>query len=452
MEAEQAQIGAPGVVVGDDEPGGTERTAQERGQTQRDHTESARIAAGARYEPLDLDGAFDRIAAMAARLLQAPMATVSIVGAERISFKATHGLHGVTQVDREPGLCSSAILQDEPYVVTDAAIDPRTAGNALVHGATGVRFYAAAPIITPDGLRLGTVNVLDTHPSQAGADELATLTDLAAVVMDELELHRSALTTRRQEHQLRVRTETLASTLQRSLLPPSLPTVPGLEVASHYHAASKAQVLGDFYDVIALGDGRSAFFLGDVTGHGAAAATVTSQVRYTLRTAALHQHDPAAALEELNTALLLDPNVPQHCTVMFGILQPTPTGGFDITLAGGGHPPALRTHADTGVVEEICPPGGMLVGALPDAEFATCSLHLRAGQTLLLYTDGIIEARPSGEFFGEEGLKTFLRARPGASAHQLVRELTALIENFQPTPSDDVALLALNVSAEVGNH
>ncbi|GAB3298016.1 PP2C family protein-serine/threonine phosphatase [Parasphingorhabdus pacifica] len=417
------------------------------GSDQAAATEAARMAAVARYEILDSppEEAFDRVAAMAARLLRAPIATVSIVDTDRVWFKATHGLDGVGQVGREPGLGASAILQDEPYVVTDAVTDSRTAAHPLVTGGLGARFYAAAPITTSDGHRLGTVNVLDIRPREISDEELATLTDLAAVVMDELELRLSALRALRQERHSRTQVEGFASALQRTLLPPSLPSVPGLELACHYHAASTADVTGDFYDVFALGDGRWAVFLGDVTGHGVSAAAVTSLIRYTLRTAALHHQDPAAVLEELNSALLLDPQVPQHCTVLFGILAPESTGGFDLTLAGGGHPPALLVHAGTGVVEEVCPPGGMLVGALSDAEFATFHLNLQAGQTLLLYTDGITEARPAGEFFDEQRLKKFLADHPHASAGEQINELTALLERFDPAPTDDVALLALSV-------
>ncbi len=155
--------------------------------------EAARLAALSRYEILDTphEGAFDRLAALAARLLDVPLATVSFVDSDRIWFKATHGMEHVAQTEREPGLCASAIEQAEPYVVHDAGTDPCTAENSLVRG-EGIRFYAAAPITTSDGHRLGTVNVLDTRPRQVGDGDLAALADIAALVMDQLEL-RSAL-------------------------------------------------------------------------------------------------------------------------------------------------------------------------------------------------------------------------------------------------------------------
>ncbi|MFF9705349.1 GAF domain-containing protein, partial [Streptomyces griseofuscus] len=152
--------------------------------------EQARIAAVRRYDILDTppDGAFDRVAALAARLFDVPVATVTIVDTDRIWFKAAHGLEGVKEIGRDPGLCGSAILRDDTLLIPDTLLDPVASDNPLVAGEMGVRFYAAAPIITRDGHRLGTVNVLDTKPRAISEDDTAILTDLAAIVMDELEL------------------------------------------------------------------------------------------------------------------------------------------------------------------------------------------------------------------------------------------------------------------------
>jgi sigma-B regulation protein RsbU (phosphoserine phosphatase) len=418
-----------------------------------DSAEATRLSAVARYDILDTppDGAFDRIATLAARLLGTPIGTVSIVDVDRIWFKATHGLAGVRQIGRDPGLCSSAILADVPYVVRDALSDPRTANNPLVHGELGIRFYAAAPIITAEGHRLGTVNVLDTKPRETTEIDTATLEDLAALVMDEFELRLSALTTLRQERELRERSErdrttiaAFASTLQQTLLPPALPQVPGLELACHYYAATPGDVTGDFYDVFALGDGRWAFFIGDVAGHGAPAASVTSLARYTLRAAAFHSRNPADALAELNEVLLMDPYLRECCTLLFGYLTPDPSGAVDVVLAGGGHPPALWLRPG-GMVERVWPKGGMLVGAMRDATFATCRLRLESGHTLLLHTDGLIEAHPGGVLFGEDGLGSFLTSSSTTTAQATITALTTLISGFNPAPTDDVALLALSV-------
>ncbi|HET9114442.1 MAG TPA: sensor domain-containing diguanylate cyclase [Burkholderiales bacterium] len=151
--------------------------------------EIERLSAIRRYEILDTpaDGAFDRLTQLAARLFEVPVAIVSLVDHDRIWFKSHYGL-GVEQIEREPGLCASAILQDEVYTVLDAKIDPRTLVNPLVAGEFGLRFYAAAPLVTQDGFRLGTMCIIDFAPRSLDTAGQQTLRDLAAIVMDEMEL------------------------------------------------------------------------------------------------------------------------------------------------------------------------------------------------------------------------------------------------------------------------
>lgn len=444
--------------------------------------EAHRMDAVRRYSILDTppDGAFDRIAAMAARLFDVPVATVTIVDDKRIWFKAAHGLDGVSETGRDPGLCASAVLRDGTLVIPDPLTDPVACANPLVTGPLGVRFYAAAPIITAEGHRLGTVNIMDTKPRSITEADTATLSDLAAIVMDELELRLAALHAVRQEqhrreaesryaaaeHQraederaAREQTErdkaaiaAFASTLQRTLLPPALPTVPGLELACHYHTASVHNVGGDFYDVFPLDGGRWALFLGDVCGKGAEAAAVTSLTRYTLRAAAQIDPDPVTVLNALNTALLSDVAAgSRFCTAVFGVLTPEETG-FTMTLATGGHPPSyhLRPGSDGAHqvrVEEVRPQGGMLIGAVPGARFAATTLRLKPGEALFLYTDGLTEARTSdGTMIGDDGLGTFLTNHTGPlTAAALVQDAVALIASLPHGAGDDVALLALSV-------
>jgi serine/threonine protein kinase len=151
--------------------------------------EASRLAAVRRYDVLDTppDGAFDRITALAARLFNVPVAIVSIVDFDRIWFKSHHGL-GISEIGRDAGLCASAILSGEPWVVEDATFDPRAMANPLVAGEFGLRFYAGVPLTTRDGHKLGTLCVLDFEPRETSAQDLETLSDLGAMVMSELEL------------------------------------------------------------------------------------------------------------------------------------------------------------------------------------------------------------------------------------------------------------------------
>ena len=156
-------------------------------------TEQQRLDAVRRYDILDTppDGAFDRITALAARLLHVPVAIVSVVDHDRIWFKSRHGLN-VAEVGREAGLCASCILQEGPWIVSDARQDPRALANPLVAGAFGAQFYLGIPLRTHDGFNLGTLCVIDFKPRMASEEDVATLTDLAALVMSELELRLSA--------------------------------------------------------------------------------------------------------------------------------------------------------------------------------------------------------------------------------------------------------------------
>jgi two-component sensor histidine kinase len=155
--------------------------------------EEKRIAAVRRYDILDTppDGAFDRITALAARRFGVPIAIISIVDDDRIWFKSHHGLP-VEQIDREPGLCASAILGNDPFLLADASVDPRSLANPLVAGEFGLRFYAGVPLTTSDGYNLGTLCVIDKEPRAIDENQIEDLKDLAAVVMDQIEMQLAA--------------------------------------------------------------------------------------------------------------------------------------------------------------------------------------------------------------------------------------------------------------------
>jgi len=173
--------------------------------------ERERLDAVRRYDILDTppDGAFDRITALAARIFDVPISIVSIVDSDRIWFKSRHGVE-VDEIGRDPGLCASAILHDEPWLVTDAKLDPRTLTNPLVVGQLGLRFYAGAPLTTRDGYNLGTLNVIDTQPREVTRAQIATLVDLAAIVVDELELRLAARRETPRAAEVRVRGDGVA--------------------------------------------------------------------------------------------------------------------------------------------------------------------------------------------------------------------------------------------------
>ena len=156
-------------------------------------TETERLKAVRRYQVLDTppDGAFDRITALAARRFGVPISIISIVDEDRIWFKSRHGVD-VDQIGRDPGLCASAILSNDPHLLPDASIDPRSLANPLVAGDFGLRFYAGVPLTTNDGHNLGTLCVIDKHARPIDQSQIEDLQDLASMVVDQLELRLAA--------------------------------------------------------------------------------------------------------------------------------------------------------------------------------------------------------------------------------------------------------------------
>lgn len=141
-------------------------------------SEEQRLDAVRRYDVLDTppDGAFDRITAIAARLLKVPIAIISIVDHERIWFKSRHGIDA-HQLDRDLGLCASCILQEDAWIVRNGKTDARALANPLVAGEAGIQFYLGIPLRTHDGFNLGTLCVLDIVPRTASKEDISHLTE-----------------------------------------------------------------------------------------------------------------------------------------------------------------------------------------------------------------------------------------------------------------------------------
>ncbi len=409
--------------------------------------ESERLRAVRRYDVLDTppDGAFDRVTKLAARQFRVPISIVSIVDTDRIWFKSHHGVD-VEEIGRDPGLCASAILGDEPWVVENAETDPRTMANPLVAGELGLRFYAGAPLTTHDGFNLGTLCVIDDAPREFSAEDAEMLEELAGVVMDELELRLQARRTVSQELALREQAERTARQLQASLLPPELPQVDGVERAALYVPADMAVVGGDFYDMFLVGE-TCVLAVGDVSGKDAAAAAVTGLARHAIRSAAQWAHEPGEVLANLNRTMLLDVgdrDIATFCTVLLAFAEGKGSG-FRLRLACAGHPAPLLIDA-TGRSTEIAvegPPAGWF----EDAVFGEIELELEPGASLVMYTDGLSEARRDGQLLGIEAVRGALAGAAG-SADGMLKILRDLITAPEVSVSDDVAVLAFRAQPD----
>lgn len=248
----------------------------------------------------------------------------------------------------------------------------------------------------------------------------------------------------------RERVQLLAATLRRSLVPPILNPPEGLLAAALYHTASADDVGGDFYDLFPLTRRKWGIFLGDVSGKGAGAAAVTSLTRYTLRAAAAYNDDPTSVLHNLDSVLQHEfhGDDPRYCTVIFGVITPD-ADGFAVELASGGHPPALLFPA-SGQPRYLHTSGGQGVGIIRKPRFVSTTVHLGPGDTLMMYTDGLTEARvgPHRRFDDDDDLVAFARRHTPTDAPRAVDAVRGLLESFGDGLEDDTAVIALSVPTE----
>jgi PAS domain S-box-containing protein len=251
----------------------------------------------------------------------------------------------------------------------------------------------------------------------------------------------------------------IARVLQRSLLPPHLPEIPGVEVGAEYLSVGEAsEVGGDFYDLINSVEDGWICAIGDVRGKGVEAASVTALARYTIRAVTLKNDRPSEVLAALNEAMLRQLPEDRFCTTACVRLEPQDgSAGVGVDVSRAGHPPPLLVRPE-GAVEEVgC--SGRVLGVFPDAELRDTSLRLMPGEALVLYTDGVTEARsPDGDFFGEGRLRHLLSSCAGCDAVTFARRVKGAVLDFQEGyQRDDLAVLVLRASegaapAERGKH
>jgi len=411
-------------------------------ETQRLLAEAGRVLAGS----LDYEETLQRVAWLAVPDL-ADWCMVDVAG--------EHGLERVAVAHADPARADLAAamrgLAIDPGGTTGPAQVART-GRSELHPVVdeahlraaaqsqphlelvlqlGVRSAASVPM-TLRGQRLGVMTLSTTDSGRRlGPDRLAVLEELgrrAALAVDSARLHRQR--------------SAIARTLQNSLLPPALPEIPGIDAAALYRAAGEGiDVGGDFYDVFSVADDEWIAVIGDVCGKGAEAAAVTALARYTIRSAAARRRSPASILEWLNEAMCRQDLAGRFCTITcvhFETSQPA----IRVAAACGGHPPALLRRAG-GTVEELGVPGTLL-GLVPDPQLEDRHGELRAGDALVLFTDGITEARAPQRTIGPGQLRRALGSMPADSSQAIVVQLAALAMGKEGTPPrDDIAVVAL---------
>jgi PAS domain S-box-containing protein len=341
---------------------------------------------------------------------------------------------------REPRRLGRAAALGES-VVLDALPDEllvRVAENdeqLAVLRSLDLRSAIVVPLKVQDRI-LGVLSVAADGSSGRGfhADDLPFIEDLAARAAVAIENSRS--------HQ--ARTE-VAQTLQRSLLPPHLPEVTGLELASRYQSIGDVEVGGDFFDVFPAGDGRWGVVMGDVCGKGVGAASLTALARYTVRAGAIGD-SPAGVLRLLNRAILDAEVGERFCTIAQAIVEPADDGRVRVVLACGGHPLPLLLDA-AGEVRSVGVPG-TAIGLFEEVELSEVEVVLSPGDALALYTDGFTEARSPEGAFDPDLLARALASAAGADAEGIAERVERAVHDFDAgRPRDDRALLVLKVPA-----
>lgn len=340
-----------------------------------------------------------------------------------------HGPHPVAEVIRT----GQTLELDR---LTDNDIDGITTRERERELLRTYRFRSC--IVLPLGARgavLGALTLWIMRPAKTFDDTARRtakrLADRAALALDNARLHEQ------QSH--------IASVLQHSLLPRSLPEINGFEASSRFLAAGEAyEVGGDFYDVFRSGSGTWTAVIGDVCGKGPEAASLTALARYTVRTASSPDNSPSQVLRTLHDSISSERADLRFCTAALARIQ-TPSNGrgsAHLTVALGGHPLPLILRKN-GRVESVGEPGTLL-GALPSPVLADADATLAVGDSLILYTDGMLDVRDRSRD-DPDWLPKELGKAAGKSADQIAERLAqAAIKRHGGQPRDDIAVLVLN--------
>lgn len=406
------------------------------------------------------EGTFDRLASLAAEILDAPLAFVTAVDSERSWYKSLVG--GPVDAQRwgpvEESFCQYVVGADTACFFSDAREDPVARHNPAVQRGEVVA-WAGFPVRTAHGYVLGTLCVVDTKPREWTDRDRQVLETLAEAASAEVSLR----VTLREERSQRARAEqatqqlervnaelaetasraeALATSLSANLLPPRLQSLEGLDVGARFRSAQAQMVTGDFYDVFTASRGRPAAVVGDVVGKGPTAATFASEVRYSVRAEATHSTRPAKVLTAVNRLLHAESSLEeQFATAVYASLRRVGRG-WAVRLGLAGHPRPLVRRTD-GRVEAVGKPG-LPLGMFDSEDVSETQLVLEPGDSLLLYTDGIVEARCGGEEFGEERLREVLAETAASTAEAIVQRIVdAAVAFGGGSADDDMAALAL---------
>ncbi len=300
----------------------------------------------------------------------------------------------------------------------------------------------AADMLRADGGRLPVLLNASLVTSPDGSAHLVRMAIFDATERRSYE--RELVRARDSARAAELRAESLTRTLQRSFIPPTAPEVPGLTIATAYRPAGDgSEVGGDFYDIFPAGPRDWVVALGDVSGKGVDAAVVTSIARHTVRALTVLGHELPEVLDGVDR-VIEQHETDKFCTLVAVRLRRVDEGWLT-TVAVGGHPPPMLLRP--GCEPRMVDARGPALGLLPEVAFSEQQVDLRSGDILLLYTDGVTEARSDGEYFGEEQFLAWAAAQRSQDPSVLVDSLLDEVLRFQAgDPRDDIAVVAVRLT------
>jgi len=383
-----------------------------------------------------LEESLRRVATLAAAALSAPSASVIFANARELPRISGPARIGDQRSPYAQLLCAQVVGSADKVIIGDTRLG-RCLSNAGLPGR--VIAWAGVPVRDQDGHVAGVLWVADRKPRSWSAGDVAILEILAEVASSDVIL-RAALA-----HS--AGRAALARTLEEGLLPPPLLAIPGLHVAARYAAAGTgAEVLADFCDVFPSANRTWGMVVGDVCGKGSAAAKATALARHTLRAAARRQTRPSLILAQLNQMLLDWPtDDPRFLTAIYAAVRPVP-GGATVRISSAGHPLALLRTAN-GRVHEAGRPGTLL-GVLARPELHDVQRLLRPGDSLIMYSDGVTEARDglTCDLYGDERLRRLVARLGDLTVAAMAEAIRSAAMKFSGGRlSDDIVALVLKV-------
>lgn len=415
--------------------------------------ESERLAALRALQILDTpsEERFDRITELTQQIFDVPIAYIAMIDSDRQWFKSKCGLT-TDETGRDVSFCGHAINQDEPLIIPDTHADERFSDNPLVTNDPKIRFYVGFPLSGPGGYNVGTLCIADRSPRDPSTIDLEAMSHLANMAKHELNMvdvirsqkeliDAKSMLIRTQQRQASELAE--AAKYARSLIPEALSEG---SVTSDWLYEACSELGGDVMGHLLLPEGKIAFYLVDVMGHGIGAALHGSAIQSAIRSQSLpdcHFEDPLSVFEALNKRFPMADHGNRFCTMFYAVLDPA-TGKLDYVNAGHPPPFVIASNAAPRTLDSTA----SLVGLGLEAEANSDSIQLLPGSECWIYSDAAIELKDAGgQDMGINGLRDAISlVRMSGQGKTHTQSMRQLLSSFSGLDrfEDDLSLLVFN--------